>query len=133
MKIKLIDRKNYMFSIDTSKNRVYFRLQKGVWKIEDMDIFLSDWKDVIKEIQPNFTILSDIRNMQIQSPKLDKYHEEIQKYVTENGLLKVARVLPNNDIVNLQFGRIAERSSLPQNIFYTVEDAENFLDKIKKD
>lgn len=130
MKIKIIDRKNYIISIDKTKNRVYFQLHKQLWKLNDMDLLLMDWKEVLIEIHPNFTILSDIRNMQIQSPALDKSHEEIQKYVAESGLLKLARVLPHNDIVNLQFGRIVERSAIPNNAFYTVEDAEKYLNEI---
>lgn len=133
MKVKIIDRNIYMISIDKIKNRVYFQLHREQWKLKDMDSFLLDWKEVIPQMQVNFTILSDIRNMPIQSPKLDKSHEEIQKYVTENGLLRVARVLPNDDIVNLQFGRIAERSSIPNNIFYNVEEAEKYLDQIVKE
>lgn len=130
MKIKIIDRKNYMMSIDKTKNRIYFQLHPQLWKDKDMDVFLEDWKEVIAEMQPHFTILSDIRTMQIQSPKLDKSHEEVQRYVAENGLLKVARILPDNDIVNLQFNRIAERSSLPNNVFYTIEEAEKYLDEV---
>ena len=130
MKIKIIEKKNYTFSIDKTKNRVYFLLHRQLWNLEDMEIFLSDWKDIISKVQLNFTVLSDVQNMQIQSPKLDKSHETIQKFVAENGLLKVARVLPNDDIVNLQFGRIAERSALPNNVFYTIEEAEKYLDEI---
>lgn len=130
MKIKIIEKKNYTFYIDKTKNRVYFLLHRQLWKLEDMDAFLLDWKDIISKVRPNFTVLSDVRNMQIQSPKLDKFHETIQKFVAENGLLKVARILPNDDIVNLQFGRIVERSEIPNNAFYTVEDAEKYLDEI---
>jgi hypothetical protein len=134
MKIKIIDRKNYTISIDKTKNRVYFQLHRQLWESKDMDFLFLDWKNIVEQhLQINFTVLSDIRNMQIQSPKLDKSHEEIQKYVAENGLLKLARVLPNDDIVNLQFGRIVERSCIPNNIFYTIEDAEKYLDKIVKE
>lgn len=133
MKIKFIDRKNYTIFIDTTKNRVYFQMHRQVWKAEDMDFLFLDWKEIIAHMQVNFTILSDIRNLQIQSPKLDKLHEEIQKYVANNGLLKVARVISNDDIVNLQFGRIVERSSMPSNVFYTLEGAEKYLDEIVKE
>lgn len=130
MKIKFIDRKNYIISIDNTKNRVYFQMHRQIWNAEDMDLLLQDWKEIIAQMQVNFTILSDIRNLQIQSPKLDKLHEEVQKYVTNNGLLKVARVVSNDDIVNLQFGRIVERSAMPNDMFCTLEGAEKYLDKI---
>ncbi|AFM05950.1 hypothetical protein Fleli_3634 [Bernardetia litoralis DSM 6794] len=130
MKIKIIDREIYTISIDKTKNRIYFQLHNYLWKVKDMDVFLSDWKGVIKEVQVNFTILSDIRNLHIQSPNLDKSHEEIQKYVSQNGLLQVARILPDNDIVNLQFGRIIKRSAMPSNDFMTLESAEKYLDEI---
>ena len=126
-----MDRRNYLISIDETKNRVYFQLHKQVWTQIDVDLLLSDWKEIMKYLQNDFTVLSDIRNLQIQSRKLDKSHEEVQKYVAKNGLLKVARVLPsNNDIVNLQFGRIVERSAIPNNVFYTIKDAENYLDRV---
>jgi hypothetical protein len=133
MKIKTIDRKNYLISIDKTKNRVYLQLHRRRWRNKDTDFLLLDWIEIIAEMQVNFTILSDVRNMQIQSPKLDKAHEEVQKFVAENGLLKLARVLPDNDIVNLQFGRILERSAMPNDAFSTLEDAEEYLDKITKE
>ncbi len=133
MKVKIIDRKNYTISIDKTKNRIYFQLHKQAWKADDVSFLLVDWKEVIPQLENNFTILSDIRNLQMQSPKLDKSHEEAQRYVAENGLLKLARVLPNNDIVNFQFARIAKRSFIPNTVFYTVEDAEKYLDKVVKD
>ncbi len=134
MKVKIIDRKNYLISIDKIKNRVYFQLHgQCLWEEKDMDFLFLDWKDTIEETKKNFTILSDIRNLQIQSPKLDKAHEKTQKYVSENGLLKIARVLSkNNDIVNLQFGRIIKRSEMPSDIFYLPQDAEEYLDKVVK-
>ncbi|WP_338766778.1 hypothetical protein WAF17_04500 [Bernardetia sp. ABR2-2B] len=105
-------------------------LHQGKWEQEDINYLLSDWKEVVAQVQNNFTILSDIRNLQIQSPTSDKIHEEAQRYVAENGLLRIARVIPNNDIVNLQFGRIVKRSSMPNNDFYDVEEAEKYLDRI---
>ena len=118
-------------SIDRTKNRVYFLLHKGLWKDEDLFFLLPDWKEVVAEMKPKFTIISDIRALQIQSPKYNTIHEEAQRYVSENGLLKVARILPDdNDIVNLQFGRIVKRSAIPSNVFYSVEDAEKYLDRI---
>lgn len=130
MKIRSIDRKKYTLSIDRTKNRVYFHLHTGLWNEEDLECLMPDWKEIIAEIQPNFTILSDLRNLQIQSPKFDRVHEEAQRFVTQNGLLKLARITTTNDIVNLQFGRITERSAIPQNTFYNVEDAEKYLDEL---
>ena len=130
MKTKVIDRKNYVLYIDKTKNRIYFELHNKRWELEDANLLLLDWKTAITQVQHDFTVLSDIRHLKIQSPKLDKLHEEAQKYVAENGLLKLARVLSEDDIVNLQFSRIAERSSIPNNVFRTLEEAEEYLENI---
>ena len=130
MKTKVIDRKNYVLYIDKTKNRIYFELHNRRWELEDANLLLLDWKTAITQVQHNFTVLSDIRHLKIQSPKLDKLHEEAQKYVAENGLLKLARVLSEDDVVNLQFSRIAERSSIPNDVFRTLEEAEEYLDNI---
>ncbi|WP_291728146.1 hypothetical protein [Bernardetia sp.] len=130
MKIKIIDRKHYFISVDKVKNRVYYFLTTEKWELEDADTLLSDWKEVLTHVLDNFTILSDIRNLMIQSRKLEAKHEEAQKYVAENGLLKLARVLSKDDIVNLQFSRITQRSEIPNDVFDNSEDAEKYLDQI---
>lgn len=120
----------YSLEVDIQKNRVYFCI-RGHWnKDTQLDSFLADWKEAISYLQPNFTIISDVRTMLPHALAVEKIHEETQKYLIQNGLFKVAEVVAVNDIANLQSGRIAERSKLPMNKFHSFEEAENYLDKL---
>lgn len=133
MKLKQITTTDaYSLEIDIEKNRVYFCIY-GHWdNTTQLDSFLEDWKRAISHLQSDFTILSDIRTMLPHALAVEKIHEETQKYLIENGLFKVAEVVPINDIAHLQSSRIVERSNLPMNKFDCVEEAERYLDQVVK-
>lgn len=134
MKLKQITTTDaYSLEIDIEKNRVYFCVY-GHWdKTTKLDSFLEDWKRATSHLQPNFTILSDVRTMLPHSLAVEKVHEETQKYLIKNGLFKVAEIVPVNDIANLQSGRVAERSNLPIYKFNCFEEAEKYLDESIKE
>lgn len=131
---QLITNKNaYSLEINKEKNRVYFCI-RGHWdKTTDLNTFLSDWKETISHLQPNFTIISDVRTRLPHALSVEKLHEQAQKYLMKNGLLKVAEVVAVDDIANLQSCRISERSNFPIHNFHSFEEAENYLDDLIKE
>ena len=130
MKTDFLKTDYYSFQIDKEKNRIYFAFIKK-WKgIEDFPDFIEHWEKVIDELQPNFTVNSDLRVMPILSKEVEILFSQLHYFVMDKGLFRVAEVISMNDISYLQLSRISERSELPQNKFRFVEDAEQYLDKL---
>ncbi|WP_291721025.1 hypothetical protein [Bernardetia sp.] len=126
----IIDTEAYTIQVDIEKNRVYFCI-RGRWdketKLED---YLDKWKEAISYLEPNFTIIADVRTMLPHAISVEKVHEEAQRYLIENGLFKVAEVISLNDIAALQATRVAERSNFPISKFSSFEGAEKYLDQV---
>ncbi len=130
MKTDFLKTDYYSFQIDKEKNRIYFAFIKK-WKgIEDFPNFIENWEKVIDELQPNFTVNSDLRVMPILSKEVEILFSQLQYFVIDKGLFRVAEVIAMNDISYLQLSRISERSGLPQNKFRFVEEAEAYLDEL---
>ncbi|WP_338791906.1 hypothetical protein V9L05_18555 [Bernardetia sp. Wsw4-3y2] len=127
---QIVNTDAYSLEIDIAKNRVYFCI-RGHWdKNTLLTNYLLDWKEAISYLQPNFTIISDTLTMLPHAVSVEKLHEETQKYLIDNGLFKVAEIMPINDIANLQANRITERSQLPVIKLSSLEEAEECLDKL---
>ena len=67
--------------------------------------------------------------MPILSRQMVELFEQMQEYVTRNGLCHIAEIVAENDISNLQMARIAERSQVPMKRFQSYELANKFLDR----
>ena len=123
----------YSLEVDIEKNRVYFCI-RGHWdKNTPLENYLDEWEKTISCLQPNFTIISDIHTMLPHALVVEKVHEQVQKFLIEKGLYKVAEVASINDIADLQASRVAQRSKLPVNKFSTFEEAEKYLDRLVED
>ncbi|WP_375560371.1 hypothetical protein ACE193_22135 [Bernardetia sp. OM2101] len=130
MKAILIDNQYYKLHTDPTKNRIYFSITGSIKDINVIPYFVEDWKKAISEVSTNFTVLSDVRAMGIQSKTVEKLHESIQSYLMQKGISKVAEVIAINDIADLQATHIVQRSGIHTKKFKNVEQAENYLDKI---
>ncbi len=127
---QIVNTDAYSLEIDIAKNRVYFCI-RGHWdKNTLLTNYLLDWKEAISYLQPNFTIISDTFTMLPHAVSVEKLHEETQKYLIDNGLFKVAEIMPINDIANLQANKITKRSQLPVIKLSSLEEAEKCLDKL---
>ncbi len=130
MKIETCRKEYYSTHIDFEKNRMYFAAL-GHWRgVQDFEDFEQLWIDMSKKMKPNYTLCADLRLMPIFSREIEDLFSKIQKYLINNGLLNMAEVIPLNDISDLQFHRMSEKNKMPTNKFKTMEEAENYLDKL---
>ena len=129
MKTKVSDSIYYDLEVDYSKNRVYLSILKK-WKDEDdFSHFSNEWQEIISKITIDFTIICDFRLMPILSRYMVELFEDMQEYVTRNGLCHLAEITAENDIPNLQLARISEHSKVPIKRFKNYELADKYLDK----
>lgn len=130
MKITIKENQHYKLYTNSTKNRIYFSMVGKVQDESQIPYFIEDWKRAIAQVSTNFTILSDIRLMDLQGKTIEKLHKKVQSFLTENGLLETAEVMPMNDIADLQASQMVEHSGMPTTKFRSIEEAENYLDTI---
>lgn len=113
------------------KNRFYLTIL-GHWKTPDeVPRYLGDWQRALTLCKPGFTILADIRKMYNHPPEVvQQVHLKAQKILIEAGLLRTVDVVPKNMLAEAQVDAIAKISKMPKDKFFTVEQAEIWLDKI---
>ncbi|WP_338791674.1 hypothetical protein V9L05_20210 [Bernardetia sp. Wsw4-3y2] len=119
----------YTLEVDYSKNRVYLSILQKWNDEDDFCHFFEEWHEIINKITVDFTIICDFRLMPILSRQMVKVFENMQEYVSRNGLCHIAEIVAENDISNLQMARIAQHSGVPISRFETYELADRFLDK----
>ena len=128
MKTQVSDSPYYMLEVDFLKNRIYLTVLKK-WKDDhDFSHFSTEWQEIISKITVDFTIVCDFRLMPILSRPMVKLLENMQEYVSRNGLCHLAEIGAEEDIPNLQLARISERSQVPMKRFKTYELADRYLD-----
>ncbi|WP_338766781.1 hypothetical protein WAF17_04505 [Bernardetia sp. ABR2-2B] len=132
MKTKVSQSSCYDLEVDYTKNRVYLTILKK-WSAEDGNKEFSDfsleWQTIISKITVDFTIICDVRLMPVLSRQMVEVFENMQEYVTKNGLCHLAEIVAEDDIPNLQMARISERSGIPLSRFQSYELADKYLDK----
>ena len=133
MKTQISKSQYYTLDVNYAKNRVYLVILKE-WDRKwdesgEFSNFLSEWEEIISKITIDFTIICDFRLMPILSRQMVELFEQMQEYVTNNGLCYIAEIVAENDISNLQMARIAERSQVPIKRFQSYELADKFLDR----
>ena len=129
MKTQISDSTYYNLEVDYLKNRVYLSILKKWEDEDDFCDFFKEWQEIISKITIDFTIICDFRLMPILSRQMVELFEQMQEYVTRNGLCHIAEIVAENDISNLQMARIAERSQVPMKRFQNYELADKYLDR----
>lgn len=119
----------YDLEVDYSKNRVYLTILKKWNDEDDFSHFFEEWQEIISKITIDFTIICDFRLMPILSRHMVELFEDMQEYVTRNGLCHLAEITAEEDIPNLQLARISEHSEIPIKRFQNYELADRYLDR----
>lgn len=123
---------HYTLSIHTEKNRAY-PIMKGSCK--DLSAVLEykrAWEEAIENgyLIEGFTVLADARLMGHMSLEIEQVHQKIQSYLVEKGMKAVAQLASLNDIANMQVARATQRSNTVITSFATLEEAEEYLDRV---
>ncbi len=130
-KVLIAQEKCYQISVDVSKNRMYLTIVERWLDIHDLDTFQASWREGVEQLTTNFTICADFRKMAVVTKELESIFSIMQLYSVEKGVLHAAEIAAINDIANLQVQQISGRSVLPFTRFKTVEEAEQFLDRLQ--
>lgn len=118
----------YEISIDNRKNRLYLTV-KGFWKeLSQVPNYLVDLKKAGENLEPGFTIVTDLRTMKLPATTVASLHVQAQKLLVDLGLDRTAEVVGEAILLELQLKRYAEQSAMSKAEFNTKEEAEAWLD-----
>jgi len=114
---------------DETKNRIYLILE-GSHDLLEAKRMRDEYAEAIEQARPGFTVLADLKNYKPGSEEVQKVHASAVHLAEEAGISKVARVMGQTPLGEMQVSRIAKKEvSYPSRSFITVEEAEEFLDK----
>jgi hypothetical protein len=116
----------YTFQINRLKNRMYLKY-RGFWKKPDqVPDFVKHHDETISHLRPGFTALVDVRQM--EGLIITDVIEEVQRHAVKAGIRKAARVYDKPTFKQVQADSMHEKSGMKGKGFFSVEEAEAWLD-----
>ena len=101
---------------------------KGFWKTPDqVSDFGKHHAVAVGKLSPGFTVLADVRQM--EGVIVTDIIEECQTYAIKAGIRKAARVYAKPTFMEAQADRMHEKTGMKSKGFYSVEEAEAWLDE----
>ncbi len=118
--------------VDTTKNRVYYTMS-GFWQeLSDVPGYLEAWEKAASMLASGFTVLSDIRELQLMSPQWAQTAGQAQQNVVKAGLIGTAEIIPAKTLLKSQVNRVSRESGMVKKTFSDPAEAETWLDSLSE-
>lgn len=128
MKNQIVSNEYFSIDVDSSKNRIYASFL-GFWsKMEIMDEYLSYLTKALAAIKKDFTLLADLRTFKTLPNDLVAKQKLAMEDLAKAGMSKVAVILPQSVISEVQLKSSMNETAMPEKQFSTVEKGEEWLD-----
>ena len=121
----------YQVSSNLAKNRLYLKLDGFMSETEAHEAANTLIAET-RKLKPGYDIISDIAGFKPMSPEGAKEIERGQKFVAQNGVRHIMRVVGSNVIGRMQFQRTAKAvgsNTLTEEVA-SLEEAEHRLDEL---
>ncbi|MHA2339595.1 MAG: hypothetical protein ACXACX_20000 [Candidatus Hodarchaeales archaeon] len=126
--ILIISRDLYELKYDEENNRINTEFY-GVWeKSCEIPDFLGDWKELLSNTKPNFSLLSDLSKFRQPSEEIREILIESQKLALDKGLKKAGEIYKSAvmktvaKVISIESGLDAKKEQ-----FVAIENAEKWL------
>lgn len=127
--VKISDNKYYIISVSPEKNRAYLKII-GFWRNpEAVPDYLKHWTAAVSKLKRGFTLLTDASEMKTHPKEVVKLHEQAQTILLKAGVVKVAEILREDDLAEMQLNAVAKTTKFPKQNFKSIEEAEVWLDQ----
>lgn len=127
MTTKIAQTPQYELAVNKVKNRAYLTIN-GFWRgPEEVPEYINDWKKAVAALKPDFTLLTDAREMKIHPASVRALHEEAQSLIVQAGVRKVAE-LQADKVAEMQLDGVSKETRMPKQNFTSQQDAEKWLD-----
>lgn len=129
MRQVIYENQQYQIGIDKDKNRAFITII-GFWRNpEEVSEYLPDLDRALQQLQPDFTLLTDLSQMKPHPQALNPVHLAAQQLLLSRGLTQTAEVI-SSSIVQFQTDLLSKQSSMPLRQFKSLEQASAYLDEI---
>lgn len=126
--VTISNNKYYSISVSPEKNRAYLKII-GFWRnAEAVPDYLKHWTTAVSKLKKGFTLLTDASEMKTHPKDVVKLHEQAQAILLKAGVVKVAEILRNDDLAEMQLNAVAKTTQFPKQNFKSAEEAEAWLD-----
>lgn len=126
-------RAEYQITVDGTRNRIFYKPFTEMHGATGLPHYLEDWEQALREVQPGFTILTDVTAMQKPNPSLWAQFVAAQELIVRRGVSQVAEVhLPSNATRDASEA-IRQQSGLPVRRFVDLWEADGYLDQLASD
>ncbi len=118
--------------VDIKNNRLYLKFSGSVSR-KELDKLYTDVRFAVADLLPGFSVINDLTECTLCHISAVATYRKISKYLINNGVRDVVRIINNNSLVLKQFLQLASRFAEYIPVYVsTIEEAEEELNKIDK-
>ncbi len=129
MKQVVFENKHYQIGLDKDKNRAYITIV-GFWRSpQDVEDYVRHLDQVLLQLQPGFTLLTDLTEMKTHPQVINPIHLAAQQLLLDRGLTQTAEVV-SSSIVQFQTESLSKQSAMPLRQYVSPQEAEAYLDTL---
>lgn len=126
----IVKNKFYQIALNPSLNRVYLTII-GFWRTpQEVASYLPDLEKALRQLQPGFTLLTDLTGMKTHPAPVQAVHLAAQALLLRKGLRQTAEVTASS-LVQFQTDTYAKNSKMPLRQFSSAEQAEAYLNTLR--
>ena len=123
------ENKHYQIGIDKEKNRAFITII-GFWRNPgEVSEYLPDLDRALLQLQPGFTLLTDLSQMKTHPQTLNPVHLAAQQLLLSRGLTQTAEVVASS-MVQFQTESLSRQSAMPLQQFSSPVEAIAYLDSV---
>ena len=123
----IAENEKYVIKVDTSKNRIYYKII-GFWKtVEEVPDFVSDTEKAANMVSSNFSLITDLREAKPPISEVKELQGKTFNIMMKANLGKIAEIV-DSAILKMSVSRVAG-TDVQRQSFKSLEDAEKWLDE----
>ncbi|GAA4055435.1 hypothetical protein GCM10022409_48270 [Hymenobacter glaciei] len=122
-------RSEYQLTVDPAKNRIFYQNFGQMQGATELPHYRADWSAALAQVQPGFSILSDMQVVNQASPALRAEFVAVEQLIVARGVRIVAEIhipgLPTRHLSDA----VTTSQAMPVRQFLNLWDAAQFLDE----
>ncbi len=120
----------YSIHVDQSINRLYISV-KGFWSDKNLvERYALAQTRAISYLKPKYSLVADVRALKTLPSDLVPIHKVTQDELIETGVHRVAEIMPQSVIANMQMKDTTTNNNMPRRQFADPREGEKWLDSV---
>lgn len=123
-------RPEYQLTVDVAKNLIFYQNFDQMRTATALPHYLEDWRAALAEVQPGFSILSDMQVINQGNPELKVGFKQVENLIVERGIRMVAEIHVPGRTTRRCLDEVTTSQAMPVRQFLNLWDAAQFLDDL---